>query len=208
MAISTLSKLTVPLASDSSASNQGLLMPKLQYRFRVSLENFGITTPTTELTKQVVDVTRPTVGFDQITLDVYNSRVYMAGKHTWEPITLNLREDVGNNVQKLVGEQLQKQFDFYEQSSAASGIDYKFTTRIEMLDGGNGASAPTVLETFELYGAYIENVNYNTLAYNTSDPATITMSVRYDNAIQTPTGTGIGTAVARTIGTLSTGGGQ
>ena len=43
---------------------------------------------------------------------------------------------------------------------------------------------------------------------NTSEPATITMSVRYDNAIQTPTGTGIGTAVARTIGTLSTGGGQ
>jgi hypothetical protein len=77
-----------------------------------------------------------------------------------------------------------------------------------MLDGGNGSSAPTVLETFELYGAYIENVNYNTLAYATSDPVTITMSVRYDNAIQTPTGTGIGTAVARTIGTLSTGGGQ
>ena len=77
-----------------------------------------------------------------------------------------------------------------------------------MLDGGNGSSTPTVLETFELYGAYIENVNYNTLAYATSDPATITLSVRYDNAVQTPQGTGLGTAVARTIGTLSTGGGQ
>jgi len=42
MAISTLSKMTVPLASGDSASNQGLLMPKLQYRFRVSLENFGV----------------------------------------------------------------------------------------------------------------------------------------------------------------------
>ena len=41
-----------------------------------------------------------------------------AGKHTWEPTTLNLREDVNNNVQKLVGEQLQKQFDFHEQPSA------------------------------------------------------------------------------------------
>ena len=208
MAISTLSKITVPLASGDSASNQGLLMPKLQYRFRVSLENFGVSTPTTELTKQVIDVSRPNVSFEQMTLDVYNSRVYLAGKHTWEPISLNLREDVNNNVQKLVGEQLQKQFDFFEQSSAASGIDYKFTTRIEMLDGGNGASAPNVLETFELYGAYVENVNYNTLAYATSDPATITLSVRYDNAIQTPQGTGLGTAVARTIGTLSTGGGQ
>ena len=48
----------------------------------------------------------------------------------------------------------------------------------------------------------------NTVAYATSDPATITLSIRYDNAIQTPTGTGIGTAVTRTIGTLSTGGGQ
>ena len=77
-----------------------------------------------------------------------------------------------------------------------------------MLDGGNGATAPNVLETFELYGAYIENVNYNTMAYNTSEPATITLSVRYDNAIQTPQGTGLGTAIARTVGTLSTGGGQ
>ena len=208
MAISTLSKITVPLASGDSASNQGLLMPKLQYRFRVSLENFGVSTPTTELTKQVIDVTRPNVSFEQMTLDVYNSRVYLAGKHTWEPITITLRDDVNNSVTKLVGEHIQKQFDFFEQSSAASGIDYKFTTRIEMLDGGNGASAPNVLETFELYGAYVENVNYNSLAYATSEPATITMSVRYDNAIQTPTGTGIGTAVARTIGTLSTGGGQ
>jgi hypothetical protein len=80
MAISTLSKITVPLASGDSASNQGLLMPKLQYRFRVSLENFGVSTPTTELTKQVIDVARPNVSFEKMTIDIYNSRVYLAGK--------------------------------------------------------------------------------------------------------------------------------
>ena len=208
MAISTLSKLTVPLDSNASASNQGLLMPKLQYRFRVSLENFGVSSPSTELTKQVNDVTRPSVSFDQMTVDIYNSRVYLAGKHTWEPITLTLREDVSNNVQKLVGEQLQKQFDFFEQSSAASGADYKFVTRIEILDGGNGANAANVLETYELYGCYVENANYNTLNYATSEPVTVTLSIRYDNAIQTPQGTGIGTAVGRTINTAITGGGS
>ena len=114
---------------------------------------------------------------------------------------------MNNAVSKLVGEQVQKQFDFFEQASATSGIDYKFTSRIEMLDGGNGASTPNVLETWELYGSYIESVNYNTLAYATSDPVTITLNVRYDNAIQTPQGTGIGTAVTRTLGTLATGGG-
>ena len=207
MAISSLSRLTVPLDSNASAGSQGLLMPKLQYRFRVSLENFGVSTPTTELTKQVVDVTRPNVTFEQITLDVYNSKVFLAGKHTWEPITLNLREDVSNNVQKLVGEQLQKQFDFFEQSSAASGADYKFVTRIEILDGGNGANTVNVLETFELYGCYLESANYNQLAYATSDVVSVALSIRYDNAVQSPQGTGIGTAVGRTINTLVTGGG-
>ena len=208
MSVATLSKFTVPLASDQSASNQGLLMPKLQYRFRVILENFGVSTPRTELTKQVIDVTRPSLTFDETILDVYNSRVYLAGKHTWDPLTINIRDDVNNSVTRLCGEQIQKQFDFFEQSSASSGTDYKFTGRIEMLDGGNGANAVTVLETWELYGAYVQNINYNTMAYATSDPATITLSVRYDNAIQAPRGTGVGTAVARTLGTLVTGGGS
>ena len=207
MSISTLSKLTVPLNSSQSASNQGLLMPKLQYRFRVSLENFCVSKPTTELTNQVVDITRPNLSFETTTIDVYNSKVYLAGKHTWETVTLTLREDVSNNVQKLVGEQLQKQFDFFEQSAAASGSDYKFVTRIEITDGANGANVVNVLETFELYGCYVESANYNQLAYGTSDPVTVTLSLRYDNAIQTPQGTGVGTAVGRTTNTLITGGG-
>lgn len=207
MAISTLSKFTVPLASNQSSNTQGLLMPKLQYRFRVILEGFGVSTPRSELTKQVVDVTRPNITFDQITLDVYNSRVYMAGKHTWDPITLNVRDDVNNEVTKLVGEQLQKQFDFFEQSSAASGQDYKFTTTIEILDGGNGANTPTTLETFELYGCFVTNANYNELAYANNEPMRVTLEIQYDNAIQTPQGTGLGTAVGRTVNTLITGGG-
>ena len=206
MAISTLSKFTVPLANDQSSASQGLLMPKLQYRFRVILENFGVSTPRSELTKQVIDVSRPNLTFDNVTLDVYNSKVYMAGKHTWDPITLNVRDDVNNEVTKLVGEQLQKQFDFFEQSSAASGIDYKFTGRIEMLDGGNGADTANILETDELYGCYLDNVQYGTMAYATSEPVQITMSIRYDNAIQTPRGSGVGADVARTLGTAVTGG--
>ena len=207
MSIATLSKMTVPLATGDSPVAQGLLMPKLQYRFRVTFNNFGVSTPTTELTKQVVDVTRPTVAFEPIEIPVYNSKAYLAGKHTWSPITINLREDVNNNVQKLVGEQLQKQFDFFEQSSAASGQDYKFSTTIEILDGGNGANTPAVLETFELYGCFVTNANYNELAYANNEPMRVTLEIQYDNAIQTPQGTGIGTAVGRTVNTLITGGG-
>ena len=110
MAIASASLFNMTVASDNAGGNQGLLMPKLQYRFRAILENFGVSTPRSELTKQVIDITRPNLTFDQVTLDVYNSRVYVAGKHTWDPITITLRDDVNNSVTKLVGEQIQKQF--------------------------------------------------------------------------------------------------
>ena len=190
MAISTLLNLTVPLANDTSASSQGLLMPKLAYRFRVTLENFGITGNTTELTKQVIDASRPNLSFDPIQLDVYNSKIYMAGKHTWAPVTINLRDDVNGNVQRSVGEQLQKQFDFFEQSSAATGQDYKFTQRIEVLDGGNGANTPNVLETWEMYGCYLTTVDYGAMNYSTNDAMTVSLTVQYDNAVQLNSGVG------------------
>jgi hypothetical protein len=183
-------------------------MPKLQYRFRVSLENFGVSSGTTELTKQVVDVTRPNVTFEEMEIPIYNSKAYLAGKHTWDPLTLNLRDDVTGSVQKQVGEQLQKQFDFFEQSSAASGVDYKFLTRIEILDGGNGSFEPTILETWECYGCFVQNANYNSLNYATNEPATVTLAIRFDNAVQTPQGTGVGTNVGRSVNTLITGAGS
>jgi hypothetical protein len=205
MAVSSLTRMTVPLASDQSSPTQGLLMPKLKYRFRVVFENLGVSTPRTELTKQVMDFTRPSVSFDDMTLNLYNSRIRLAGKHSWEDVTCNLRDDAGGQVAKLVGEQLQKQLDFVEMASAASGIDYKFITRCEILDGGNGASTPTVLETWELYGCYLQAVDYGNLDYATSEPATIALTLRFDNANNTPIGSGVGATIGRTVGDVVTG---
>ena len=205
MAVSSLTRMTVPLASDQSNPNQGLLMPKLKYRFRAIFENFGVATPRTELTKQVMDFTRPKVGFEEITVPIYNSTLYLAGKYTWETVTCNLRDDASGQVARLVGEQLQKQLDFMEQASAASGIDYKFTTKFEVLDGGNGVATPNVMETWELYGCYLTNVDYGDANYGESTPMTIGMTIRFDNAVQTPLGTGVGATVARTVNDVITG---
>ena len=207
MSISSLKNLTVPLAGGGqSPEGQALLMPKLQYRFRVSLENFGVSAgEVAQLTKQVVDVTRPSLDFEDIELHLYNSKVRLAGRHSWNDLTLNLRDDSSGYVQKLVGEQLQKQMDFMEQASASSGIDYKFVTKCEILDGGNGISVPTVLETWELYGCFITSANYNDLNYGESAPVTISLTMRFDNALQTPLGSGVGAPVGRTLGDVVTG---
>ena len=208
MAVSSLQRMTVPLASDQSSSVQGLLMPKLKYRFRVMFENFGISKPTTELTKQVVSVARPNLTFEEITLPIYNSTLKLAGRHSWADVACSVRDDASGSVSKLIGEQLQKQMDFLEMASAASGIDYKFLTKIEILDGGNGAATPVVLETWELYGCYLKAADYGELNYGTNEGVTVNMTIAYDNANQTPNGTGVGTTIGRTVGDVVTGAGN
>jgi hypothetical protein len=207
MAVSSLQRMTVPLASDQSASTQGLLMPKLKYRFRVMFENFGVSTPRTELTKQVMTFARPNLSFEEITLPIYNSTLKLAGKHTWADTTCEIRDDASGAVGRLVGEQLQKQMDFLEMASAASGIDYKFTTRFEILDGGNGAEQPTVLETWELYGCYLKSADYGGMSYAESAPVTINLTIAFDNANQIPYGVGVATGLGRTLGDIVTGAG-
>jgi hypothetical protein len=205
MATASQSLFNMTVASDNAGGNQGLLMPKLQFRFRVNFLNFGTDTSTIELTKQVIDCSRPNVQFTEITLPIYNSTMYLAGKHAWQTLSVNIRDDASNSVSKLVGQQLQKQMDFVEQASAASGQDYKFQTNIEILDGGNGTTAPIVLETWECYGCFLQTANYNTLNYGTSDVVTIALTIRFDNAIQSPIGSGVGSTIARTLGSIATG---
>lgn len=199
MATASQSLFNMTVASDNAGGNQGLLMPKLQYRFRVSFLNFGVG-QTIELTKQVIDITRPQVSFGEISIPVYNSTLYLAGRHEWTALTVNVRDDAQGSVSKLVGQQLQKQLDFVEQASAATGQDYKFQTNIEILDGGNGTAAPQVLETWEVYGCFLQQANYNNLAYSANEPVTISMTIRYDNAVQSPLTSGVGTNIGRILG--------
>lgn len=210
MAIASQSLINMS-ASDMNNGNQTLLMPKLQYRFRVSFLSFGAS-DALELTRQVVDCARPNVQFAKITLPVYNSTVYMSGKHTWQPLNVNIRDDASGFVSRSVGEQLQKQLDFIEQSSAASASDYKFSMQIDILDGGNGGIAPVVLERWELYGCYVESVNYNALNYGQSEDIKIALTIQFDNAVQAstpgvendPTGVGVAGLQARTFDGVST----
>ena len=188
------------VASDNAGGNQGMLMPKLQYRFRVNFLNFGVDAVNgLQLTKQVIDCSRPNVTFTEITLPVYNSTLYLAGKHSWAPFTVNVRDDATGSVSKAVGQQLQKQLDFVEQASAATGQDYKFQVNLEILDGGNGASVPAVLETWELYGCFLQVANYNALNYATNEVVTIAMTIRFDNAVQSPLAAGVGASIGRIL---------
>lgn len=157
-----------------------LVQPKLSYRFRVTLVSFGTNAETQQLTSQVVSVSRPSLTHDDVVVDVYNSRIFLAGKHTWDPITLTVRDDVTGGVAKAIASQIQRQVDHADQASTKAGSGYKFEMKIENLDGGN--SEVEVLDLWHLGGCYIQNVNYGENNYATSDPLQITIAIKYDNA--------------------------
>ena len=204
MATASQSLFNMTVASDNAGGNQGLLMPKLQFRFRVNFLNFGVDAVNgLQLTKQVMECGRPNVQFAEIAIPIYNSTIKLIGKHTWQDINISVRDDASGTVSKAVGQQLQKQFDFVEQASAATGQDYKFQTNIEVLDGGNGAAAPIVLETWELYGCFIKSANYDNLSYSGTEVVKITLGLTYDNAVQSPLSSGVGTSVGRAFGGAS-----
>jgi hypothetical protein len=183
MAVS-LEKFNVPGTTEAV-----LVQPKLAYRFRVKLNGFGAASESDsnvlELFNQVVSVSRPSLTHDDVVVDVYNSRIFLAGKHTWDPITLTVRDDVTGNVAKAIARQLQSQLDHANQSGKKAGANYKFTMAIENLDG---TSEGNVLDKWELGGCYIQNVNYGENNYATSDPLQITLQIKYDNANHTVDG--------------------
>jgi len=176
----TLNNFGVPTDTGKDAVGTGILQPKLNYRFRVVVAGFGGTgTSSQEFTRQVMNVSRPKVSHESIPLDSYNSRMYVMGKHTWEPITITLRDDIANNLTKLVGRQVQSQLDHKNQKGPSAGTNYKFSTLIEILDGNSGDST----EQWQLEGCFITNADYSQSDYAVSDPVTITVTLQYDNAV-------------------------
>ena len=176
--MSTLVNFGIPLGSGTGRG--GMLQPKTKQKFRVRVFSFGPVNGGLELTQQVVSVGRPQMQQEAVAVHSYNSVAYYAGKAIWQAISLTVRDDVSNSVSGLVGHQMQKQMNFFQQTTPESGANYKFSMYIETLDGGNDA----ILEQWILEGCFLENVNYESFEYSSADAMTIEMSVRYDNATQ------------------------
>lgn len=180
--MSTLLKFGVPMGPDGQEGRKGVLQPKMKYKFRVRTINFGPIGNQSYFTQQVMSADKPKVQQEAATLDVYNSKVYVAGKHEWQPITIKLRDDITNSIAKLVGYQKQKQINHYEQTSPAAGVNYKFDMYIETMDGGN----VTVLEQWFVEGCWITEESSETLDYaENAGVQSIDLTIRYDNATST-----------------------
>lgn len=180
----SLRKFGVPTTSNEATI---VLMPKLQYRFAVEFVGFGENLQTSQLdalSRNITNISKPQMTHDEVVVDVYNSKIFMAGKHTWTALSATFRDDVNNRTSSAINSQLNKQLNHIEQSAPAAASAYKFKMYIRSLTGENTGTVQThSLDRWEIYGCYIADINYNEVAYSTSDPMTITVSIKFDNAI-------------------------
>lgn len=171
----TLDKFGVPV----DGGRQGpLKQPKLKYRYRVRFLNFGtIGNQAIPLTLNVQTCTLPAITHEEQSVHSYNSIAYYAGKASYGAIDVTAIDDVSNTVARNVYAQLQRQMDHYNQTGYRAATDYKFTTFIEMMDGGNDA----VLEQWTGEGCFLVNTSNGDLSYSDSGPKMISMQIRGDN---------------------------
>ena len=192
--MATLSQMGIPSAGF------GILHPKQKHRWRVTFVGLAKLVPgasSRELTRQAINVTRPNMSFEDVPIHRYNSTAYVAGKHTFEPMSLTVEDDITGLAAYAVQGQLETQQRIIGNdlpgdwlNSAATGSDYKFGTILESLDGNEG-----VVETWKLEGCFIQSVDYGDMDYSASDAVTISMQLRFDHARQELTGQGYGTAL-------------
>lgn len=174
---STITQFGVPLGG--GAGRGGILQPKTKHKFRVKFVNFGPVAGGIELSQQVISAGRPQVQSSPVEVHSYNSIMYYAGKATWSSIQVRLRDDVTNSVTKLVGHQEQKQTNHLMQTTPLAGSNYKFTTILETLDGGDDA----VLDRWTIENCFLENVEWGDNDYSSAEPIEIGLTIRYDNAV-------------------------
>lgn len=160
-----------------------ILHPQMKNKWRITFHGIGGVIDTTALTFQAITCDRPKLSFEKVTLDRYNSRAYIAGKHQFDPINITFESDIGGQVSALVRAQLERQQRIIglasapRLASARSGQNYKFAITQEILDGDN-----TPLETWYIEGAWIENADFTDLDYAASESLKIQLAISYDHA--------------------------
>ena len=163
---------------------QGILQPKQKHKWRVEFQNIGNSPTGIPLSLQATTVERPKLSFEEVELNRYNSKVWIAGKHTFEPVTLVVEDDVTGKASQVIQEQQDNQQlligaagQFLASQKQASL--YKFATIIQQLDGNDQE-----IERWILEGSWLQNVDYGDLDYSSSEAVTITLTIRYDHARQ------------------------
>ena len=117
------------------------------------------------------------IQFEEIVLDHINVKRYIKGKGAWQPIDIMLYDPVVPSGAQAVMEWIRLSHESVTGRDGYSDF-YKKDVTFNML-----GPVGDVVEEWTLKGTYIETANFGDLDYASSDPAEITLTLKYDYAI-------------------------
>jgi len=176
--VSTINDFGIP------GVGSGILQPKRKNLWRVTFANMGGGADSQPVSMQATQVTLPKLTWEKVALHRYNSVSMIATKHSWDPMTLTLQNDITGTAAIVVQQQMQKQqwltgAEGQWLATAGEGSLYKYVTYLDLMDGND-----QVVEKWTVEGCFIESVDYGELNYETGEPVTIALTVSYDHARQ------------------------
>ena len=143
--------------------------PKTKNRFIMYIEGIPAFT--------IKAMSRPIIQFDEVVLEHINIKRYLKGKGAWQPLEITLYDPIVPSASQAVMEWVR---EHHESVTGRQGYSdfYKKDITFNLL-----GPVGDIVEEWTLKGAFIDNANFGSLAYETSDPVEITLSLKYDYAI-------------------------
>jgi hypothetical protein len=125
----------------------------------------------------VESTARPHIQINATEITFLNTSVWVAVRFNWQTINVVFRDPIGPSAAQALMEWVRLHAESVTgRMGYAAG--YKKDIDLEMLD-------PTgvVVEKWILYGTFLSDVNFNTLAYNSDGIATIAATLRPDRCV-------------------------
>ncbi len=120
---------------------------------------------------------RPSITIGETEIQYINSRRYLAGKSSFEAITVTLHDPIAPSGAQQVMEWVRTHSETV--SGRAGYADfYKRDCQIKMLD-----PVGTVVELWDMKGCFLTNANFNDLSYEDEAPVEISLTLRFDNCV-------------------------
>ena len=120
---------------------------------------------------------RPNFSMGEVKIPWINSNRYISKKLEFQTLTVNLHDPIAPSGAQQVMEWIRTH---HESVSGRSGYAdfYKRDCQLKMLD-----PIGTVVELWDIKGAFITTANFNGLDYNSDDPIDIALTLRFDQCV-------------------------
>ena len=117
------------------------------------------------------------INTEEVEINYLNHTRYVAGKTKFDAISLTLHDPIAPSGAQQVMEWVRTHFESVSGRGGYADF-YKRDCQLKLLD-----PVGTVVELWDIKGAFLTAASFGDLDYGANDPAEISLTVRFDNCV-------------------------